>query len=226
MDRSRWTGLTALGVCGRLRASPRRIGLGLAHRFDRCRFDSQLSYVPGYTTASPPADVDHLGRQLVDEIPIVRHEDQRAAEVLERFEQDVLRVEIEDGWSARRAAACSPGRSSIRATGETRALAARAARAPACSMSSPREQEPAQDVADIRTMWIGASPAERLIYRLRRIELRASSCAKYCMTTGDPSVRVPLSGASVPESIRISVDLPTPLGPMSAMPDRRARCAG
>ena len=41
------------------------------------------------------ADLDDLGGQLLDEVAVVRHDDQRAAVVLERVEQDVLRVEIE-----------------------------------------------------------------------------------------------------------------------------------
>src|SRR5258707_549777 len=53
----------------------------------------------------------------------------------------------------------------------------------------------------------------------------ASSCAKYCMTTLWPSVRSPASGASSPDSIRISVDLPTPLGPTSAMRSPRSMCS-
>ena len=52
----------------------------------------------------------------------------------------------------------------------------------------------------------------------------ASSCAKYCMTTLWPSTRSPESGASSPDSMRISVDLPTPLGPTSAMRSPRSMC--
>src|SRR5579872_5336818 len=41
------------------------------------------------------ADLDDLGREALDEVPIVRDEDQRAAVVHERVEQHFLRVEIE-----------------------------------------------------------------------------------------------------------------------------------
>ncbi len=45
----------------------------------------------------------------------------------------------------------------------------------------------------------------------------ASSCAKYCIVTWCPWVRVPVSGASVPARSRINVDLPEPFGPTSAI---------
>ncbi len=50
----------------------------------------------------------------------------------------------------------------------------------------------------------------------------ASSCAKYCITTLWPTIRSPASGGSSPESIRISVDLPAPFGPTSAMRSPRS----
>ena len=42
------------------------------------------------------------------------------------------------------------------------------------------------------------------------------------MTTWWPTSRVPWSGASTPDSMRISVDLPTPFGPISAMRSPRS----
>ena len=41
------------------------------------------------------ADLDHLARELVDEVAVVRDEDQRAAVGRQRLEQDLLRVEVE-----------------------------------------------------------------------------------------------------------------------------------
>ena len=41
------------------------------------------------------ADFRHLGSQLVDEVPIVRNEDKRAAEVPEGFEQHFFGIEIQ-----------------------------------------------------------------------------------------------------------------------------------
>src|SRR5262249_27391127 len=55
----------------------------------------ELLVVPGIDHRVAAADVDDPGRELVDEIAVVRDEDQRAAEVLERLEEHVLRVEIE-----------------------------------------------------------------------------------------------------------------------------------
>src|SRR5688572_13692221 len=46
-----------------------------------------LFVIPRIHDGVAAADVDHLRRQLVHEVAIVRHEDQRAAEVLERLEQ-------------------------------------------------------------------------------------------------------------------------------------------
>ena len=113
------------------------------------------------------------------------------------------------------------GRSSMRAT-------ANRVRSPpdntrtGLSTSSPEKRKPPRMLRMLGTMCIGASPA-RVWYTVnvgsRRV---ASSCAKYCITTWWPSVRVPESGASTPDSIRISVDFPAPLGPMSAMRSPRS----
>jgi hypothetical protein len=67
------------------------------------------------------------------------------------------------------------------------------------------------------TMLVG-DPETSVSYTVRvGSSLAASSCAKYSITTWCPSCRVPLSGASFPDSIRISVDVPEPFGPTSAM---------
>ncbi len=87
-----------------------------------------------------------------------------------------------------------------------------------------REEKPAEDVADRRHHVVG-EPEASVSYTVGVGSMRvASSCAKYCMTTLWPSTRSPASGGSSPDSIRISVDLPAPLGPTSAMRSPRSTC--
>ena len=43
----------------------------------------------------PVPDLDDLGRESLDEVAIVRHDDERPAVVLERIQEHVLRIEIE-----------------------------------------------------------------------------------------------------------------------------------
>jgi hypothetical protein len=55
----------------------------------------KLRIRPGKDECVAVPDLHDLRRELFHEIPIVRNEDQRAAVVFERFEQDVFRIEIE-----------------------------------------------------------------------------------------------------------------------------------
>ena len=72
------------------------------------------------------------------------------------------------------------------------------------------------------TMWIG-DPDAKVSWTVSAPSSRAaSSCAKYCATTFRPSIRVPRSGGSTADSSRMSVDLPAPLGPTSAMRSPRS----
>ena len=112
------------------------------------------------------ADLDDLGREPLDEIPIVRHEDQRAAVVDERVEQHFLRVEIE-----------MVGRlveqQRVRRTqqhprdGQPRALAARQHAHALVDVVSGK-QEAAEDVADGRHHVQRRARGQRLVDRRRR----------------------------------------------------------
>ena len=229
-----------VGCCGfglwawrRLRGRLARVGtrgltlrrLALRHRLRRPALCSRGTRrrCPGRAMASPFADLDDLRGEPLDEVAIVRDEDQRAAVVVERVEQHVLRVDVEvvgrlvEQQRVRRAQQHARH-------GQARALAARQHARLLVDVVA-REQEAAEDVADGRH------------HRGRRARRRASrrpsatgssrvasSCAKYCITTWWPSWRSPASGASSPESMRISVDLPAPLGPTSAMRSPRSMC--
>ena len=84
--------------------------------------------------------------------------------------------------------------------------------------SSPSKRKPPRMFRMAGTMWIG-EPEDSVPWTVRAGSSRlASSWAKYCATTCGPATRAPLSGASAPASIRMSVDLPAPLGPTSANP--------
>ena len=94
------------------------------------------------------AHLDDLRRELVDEVPVVRDEDQRAPEVRERVEQHVLRVEIE--MVGRLVEEQRVRRSQQHAgDGEPRPLAA-GQHAGLLVDVVARKQEPAEDIADDR----------------------------------------------------------------------------
>src|SRR5262245_4291913 len=61
----------------------------------RCLAPEKLLVRTRIEQRSAVADLEDLRRKAFDEVAIVRHEDQRAAVVDERVEQDLLRVEIE-----------------------------------------------------------------------------------------------------------------------------------
>ena len=168
-----------------------------------------------------PISMD-LRRQPLHEVAIVRDEDQRAAVLDQRVEQHFLRVEIEvvgrlvEQQGVRRPQQHARHR-------EARALAAgqhphalvdvvagEQKNRRGCSESS------APSGAAIRTR---ASAHGRRRIHPRRFVLGEAYASRRC-----GRACVPESGASSPESIRISVDLPTPLGPTSAMRSPRSMC--
>ena len=169
------------------------------------------------------ADLDDLRRELLDEVAIVRHEDQRAAVVLERVEQHVLRIEIEvvgrlvEQQRVRRAQQHARD-------GEPRALAARQHGGLLVDVVAG-EEEAAEDVANRRDHVGRRTGRERLVHRQRRVEphrfvlrevldddLVTDRCACRCPA---PLRRTACASAS---TCRIRWDRP-------ARCDRRARCA-
>ena len=106
--------------------------------FVRARVDDRLAI----------ADLDDLGREPLDEVPVVRHEHQRAAEVDQRIEQHFLRIDVEVigrfveqervGWAQQHSR-----------DGEARAFAARQHAGFLVDVIA-REEKAAQDVADRR----------------------------------------------------------------------------
>ena len=114
------------------------------------------------------ADIHDLGGELVDEVAIVRDEDQRPAEVLERFEQNVLRVEIQvvgrlvEQQRVRRAQQHPRHR-------QPRALASRQHSHRLLDVVAGKEKA-AEDVADVRDHVDRRVAGERLVHRQRRIE--------------------------------------------------------
>ena len=127
-------------------------------------------------------DLDDLRRQLLDEIPIVRDEDQRPAVVLERVEEDVLRIEVEVvGRLVEQQRVRRPQQHAR--DGEPRALAAGQHAGLLVDVVAGK-QEPAEDVANRRHHVVGRSRLRA--FRRRSASDRAasaSSCAKYSMTT-------------------------------------------
>ena len=153
----------------------------------------------------------------------MRDEDQRAAVVDERVEQHFLRVEIEmvgrlvEQQRVRRPQQHARDR-------QARALAARQHAHRACRRRRRRTGS-RRGCCGSSAPCASASPTASVSYTVGAGSIRvASSCAKYCMTTLWPSTRSPASGASSPESMRISVDLPAPFGPTSAMRSPRSMC--
>ena len=153
----------------------------------------------------------------------MRDEDQRAAEVLERVEQHVLRVEIEmvgrlveqqrvrrAGAACARPPAVSARRRTARGPACRRRRLRRGSRPGCCGCSAPcgwgrRRRASGRPSASDRA----ASPRPA----------RSTASPPDGLRCGYPA-----SGASTPDSIRIIVDLPAPFGPTSAIRSPRSMC--
>ena len=119
----------------------------------------------------PVADLNDLRREPLDEIPIVGDEDERAAVIGKRVEQDVLGVEIEviGGLVEQQRV----GRAGAACARPPAACARRPDSTPArLYTSSPGEQEPAEDVPDHRDHVHRRAVLQRVVHRQRRIEAR------------------------------------------------------
>ena len=167
------------------------------------------------------ADLHDLRRQLVDEVPIVRHDDERAAVVDEGVQQHVLRVDVE--VVRRLVEEQRVGRTQQHPRdGQARPLAARQDADPLVGVVA-REQEPAEDVADHRDHLGRRARRQRLVHRQGRDPGGPLRPAR--STASRPGGRpraCPVSGSSTPDNMRISVDLPEPFGPTSAMRSPRS----
>ena len=114
------------------------------------------------------ANLDDFVGELFDEIAVVRDDDQRAAVVLERVEQHVLRVEIE--VVCRLVEQQGVGRPQEHSRhGQPRAFAAREHAGLLVDLVA-REQESAEDVANRRHHVIRRTRRQGLVHRQRRIE--------------------------------------------------------
>ena len=93
LARARAGGRLASGGC-RLarRVAPRR---GCRHHVALRLAPAELLVGAGVDQGLAVPDGDDLGREPVDEVAIVLHQNQRAGEALERLQQHVLRVEVE-----------------------------------------------------------------------------------------------------------------------------------
>jgi hypothetical protein len=116
------------------------------------------------------ADLDDLRREPFDEVPVVRHDDEGPAVILERVEEHVFRIEIE--VVRRLVQQQCVGRPKQHAgNSQARALAA-GEHARLFVHVVAREQEAAQDVADRGDHVVRGACLEGFVHRQRGVEPR------------------------------------------------------
>ena len=129
-----------------------------------------LFVVAGIEQRLAVTNLDDLAGELVDEVPIVRDEDQGAAEIFERFEQHILRVEVEMvGRLVEQQRVRRPQEHARH--GQPRPLASGQHSHGLVDVVA-REEEPAEDIADGRHHVDGRVAGERLVDGEGRIEAR------------------------------------------------------
>ena len=183
----------------------------------------ELGVGPGIDDRRALADLDDLRREPLDEVPVVRHEDERPAVGRQARRAALPSSPDRGGWSARRAAGCSTGAA---ASARRRAACVRRPTAPghACRHRLRKRGNRRGCCGWPGPCWSASPrPASR-----RRSAPDPSASPRPARSTASrrcgPRSAAPASGVSSPDSRRMSVDLPAPLGPTSATRSPRSMC--